>query len=693
MDWQRHRHLLTGLDRNPGWSPAAMYEALAEHAAVGMYMTEDDCFLYVNDRLAQMLGYQCNEMLALSFFDVVEHDERQRVAETLNQTPAPEEIHHERKARRSDGTLIDVEIFASRLEVEGRRLVVGVVLDRSGRKQEDAMAQFSSLIYEHSSDAMVVTDANGVVITVNPAFTDITGYSLDEIVGNRISMLNSGRHNSAFFQAMWEGINHSGSWEGEIWNRRKNGEEYAEQLTISTSYNEDGSVRCRVGLFSDITEKKRREERIWHQAHYDYLTGLPNRLMLQQGLEAKMLYARHTGSSFVLLYLDLDLFKEVNDTLGHAKGDELLRQVAARLQSCIRRSDLVARLGGDEFCILADGISDEEEVRSLCEKIVRSVAEPYVLGDDRGLISVSIGATFYPQDGDSAEVLIQNADLAMYSAKDQGRNSYAVFAPGMRRKAGLRQQLVRDLSGALDAGQLILYYQPIVDLRTGQAVKAEALLRWQHPTNGLLSPMRFMGEAEETGLIVDIGNWVFQEAARQVARWRTKVPGFQVAVNMSQVQFASHNLHPANLLAILRRLDLPGDGMMVEVTERLLMDISAEMGNKLLAFSDAGIHIALDDFGTGYSSLPYLLTYHIDYLKIDMSFVRNIERSPQDRLLCETIILMAHNLGLSVIAEGVTTPGQHQALSEAGCDFAQGFLYCAPVSAQTFEKVLGPFDD
>jgi len=666
-----------------------MYESLAEQAAVGMYLVQDDRFIYVNNCLARMLGYQRDQLLGLSLFDVVPHDERQRVAVKLRQALVREQdIRYERKARCQDGSLIDVEILGSRIESDGKQLIAGVMLDVTRRKQEEAMAQLTSLVYQHSSEAMVVTDANGIVVTVNPAFTDITGYSLDEVVGRRISMLSSGRHDTAFYKAMWKAIRRTGCWEGEIWNRRKNGEEYAERLSVSTSYNDDGSVRCRVGLFSDVTEKKRRDERIWYQAHYDYLTGLPNRLMLQQGLEAKMLYARHTGSTFVLLYLDLDLFKEINDSLGHAKGDDMLRQVASRLLGCVRRSDLVARLGGDEFCIVADGIRDEDEIRSLCEKIVRAVAEPYMLGEDRGLISVSIGAASYPRDGDSVDELIHNADLAMYAAKDLGRNCYSVYAPGMRRDVGLRRQLARDLSGALDAGQLILYYQPIVDLRSGRCVQAEALLRWQHPRNGLLSPMHFMHEAEETGLIVEIGNWVFHEAARQLAQWRQRQPQFQMTVNMSPAQFASRKLHVADLLASLHRFGVPSNAMVVEITERLLMDISPDIGHKLLAFSDAGMKIALDDFGTGYSSLPYLLSYHIGYLKIDMSFVRNIERSPQDRSLCEAIIVMARKLGLAVIAEGVTTPGQRKALVEAGCDFAQGFLYSAPVNAQAFESLI-----
>lgn len=668
-----------------------MYRGLAENVAVGVYLLEDNHFYYVNERLAQMLGYQREEMLGLSVFDVVAHDERQRVAEMLHLTltDTSHEVHFERKARCKDGTFISVEIHGSRLLVNGRRIIAAVMLDITGRKNTETMTQLTSLVYEHSSAAMVVTDANGVLITVNPAFTDITGYGLDEVVGRRMSMLSSGRHNKAFFTAMWESLGATGSWEGDIWNCRKNGEEYAQHLKISTSYNADGSVRCRVGLFADITEKKRRDERIWRQAHYDYLTGLPNRLLLQQSLEAKLLYSRHSRSSFALLYLDLDMFKEVNDQFGHSKGDELLRQVAARLQGGVRRSDLVARLGGDEFCIVADGIDEAKKAGDLCEKIVRIIAEPYVLGEDRGLVSVSIGVAIFPQHGEDTDELMENADLAMYAAKAQGRNGYSEFVPGMRKAAGLRRQMARDLIHALNSNELTLYYQPIIDLRTGRVVKAEALLRWQHPEKGLLSPPQFLDEAEVAGISAKIGNWVFGEAARQVAYWRQKFdPEFQMAINISRTQFCSRDLHPADLLAVLHQHELPGDSMIIEITERLLMGISPEMGNKLLAFSDTGMQIALDDFGTGCSSLPDLLAYRVSHLKIDMEFVRNIERSAQDRHLCEAFVLMARKVGLSVIAEGVTTPGQRKALIDAGCDLAQGFLYAAPLTVQDFESLL-----
>lgn len=667
-----------------------MYEGLAEHVAVGLYLIEDDHFRYVNTRLAQMLGYSREELVGLSLYDIVAHDERQRVAETLRQTLTGDRrgIHYERKARRKDGSFIDVEIFGSRVEAGDEWLIAGVMIDVTSRKQDESMSELTSLVYEHSRDAMVVTDANGIIITVNPAFTDITGYGLDEVVGRRMNILSSGRHDKDFFQAMWESIQSTGGWEGQIWNRRKDAQEYVERLSITTTYNDDGTPRCRVGMFSDITEQKKHDDRIWHQAHYDHLTSLPNRLMLQQGLEAKMLYSRHTGLGFALLYLDLDLFKEINDTLGHVQGDELLRQVATRLLGCVRRSDLVVRLGGDEFCIIADAVSNEEEVRGLCEKIVRTVAEPYILGEDLGLISVSIGVAFYPRDAENADELIHHADMAMYVAKSQGRNCFSVFAPGMRKELGERRELVRDLALALEQDQFVLYYQPIFDLSSGRVVKAEALLRWQHPRNGLLAPIHFMQEAEETGLIVDIGNWVFREAAMQTAKWRAHRPEFQMAVNFSAAQFASRDLHPADYLKILQSHGMPAEAMMIEITESLLLDVSPDIGNKLLAFSDSGIQLALDDFGTGFSSLPQMLRYGIGCLKIDMSFVRNIERSALDRHLCEAIILMARKLGLSIIAEGVTTPGQRTALLEAGCNFAQGFLYSAPLPASTFEELF-----
>lgn len=567
----------------------------------------------------------------------------------------------------------------------------GVALGDTDPTQVETMAHLSSLVYMHGVSAMVVTDANGFIITVNPAFSDITGYLAEDVVGRRMSMFSSGRHGPAFYREMWQSLASSGRWEGEIWNRRKNGEEFIERLTVDTTYNQDGSVRFRVGTFIDVTEQKRRDERIWHQAHHDHLTHLPNRLLLQQGLEAKMLCCGHTNESFALLYIDLDNFKEINDTLGHVRGDELLRQIAGRLQSCVRRSDLVARQGGDEFCVIYDGLSQADETQALCEKLVLALAEPYMLGEDQRQVSASIGVAFYPRDGQSVEELMHNADLAMYAAKGQGRNGYRLFAPGMRKKATARLQTQRDLSSALDAGQLVLYYQPIIDMTSARVVKAEALLRWQHPHNGLLSPAHFLREAEETGLIVDIGNWVFQEAAQQAAKWRWRYgPGFKVSVNMSLKQFESPNVRPSDMLSVQQKLGLPGDSMVVEITERSLMNINPEIGNKLRAFSEAGIHIALDDFGTGSSSLPYLLAYGIGYLKIDMSFVHNLERNPSDRRLCEAMILMAHSLGLSVIAEGVSTPGQREALAQAGCEFAQGFLYSEAVPVQTFEEQFLP---
>lgn len=560
-----------------------------------------------------------------------------------------------------------------------------------GSMSADPMAQLTPLVYLHRGSAVVVTDANGLIIAINQGFTDITGYQADEVVGRSMSMFRSGRHGASFYSAQWQSLTSSGHWEGEIWSHRKGGDEFVERLTINTTYHEDGSVRFRVGTFVDITDIKRRDERIWHQAHHDRLTGLPNRLLLQQGLEAKMLYCAHSKESFALLYLDFDHFKTINETLGHLRGDELLRQIAQRLQGGARRSDMVARLGGDKFCVVYDGVSRPVEARALCEQLICALAEPYVLGEDPCQVSASIGVSLYPRHGESVDELMHNAGLAMYAAKSQGRNGYRVFTSGLLKQASVRSRSQHDLSAALEAGQLVLHYQPIIDLASSRVVKAEALLRWQHPQNGLLSPAHFLREAEETGLIVDIGNWVFQEAAQQAAKWRWRYgPGFKVSVNMSLKQFESPNVQPADMLFVQQKLGLPGDSMVVEITERSLMDINPEIGNKLRAFSEAGIQIALDDFGTGSSALPYLLAYRIGYIKIDMSFVRNLEHNANDRRLCEAIIHMAHALGLAVIAEGVSTAGQREVLAQAGCEFAQGFLYSEAVSAQDFEEQFAP---
>jgi diguanylate cyclase (GGDEF)-like protein len=446
--------------------------------------------------------------------------------------------------------------------------------------------------------------------------------------------------------------------------------------------------------FSLVTEVNERLliEQALREVNFDKLTGLPNRSVLQDRLLMEIRKAHRDKKSLALLFIDLDHFKEINDTLGHHTGDTLLMQMAERLTRSIRENDTVARLGGDEFTVILSEIDDVSIAGQVAEHILQNLTEPFRLGTDIAYVSASIGITLCPQDGDTVAELLRNADQAMYAAKSQGRNRTAYFTRSMQEAAQKRRRLTNELREALARKQFRLFFQPIVELSSGKIRKAEALLRWQHPVRGLISPAEFISIAEHTGMIIDIGEWVFHEAAAHAAHWRKLLPGFQVSINVSPAQFqrkrnARFEWGQHLSQGKQARQDIPME-ISVEITEGLLLDASAVVTGQLLAFRDAGIQVSLDDFGTGYSSLSYLRKFDIDYLKIDQSFVMNIEENPNNFALCEAIIVMAHKLDLKVVAEGVETAGQRAMLQHALCDFAQGFLFSKAVPAHDFEKLL-----
>ncbi len=679
-------------DRRSLQQAEAMFRGMAENTMVGIYIVQGDRFRFVNAKMAEMFHYDRDEMTSLvDAYEIFPEEERPKVRESVRQRLESEVPHvrHERRGVCKDGSLINIEIYGSKMLLDGRPVTMGIALDITTRKAVEASARMASLVYQNSSEAMVVTDPDGCIINVNPAFSAITGYSAEETIGRKLSILSSGRHDRAFYEAMWHSLNNTGKWQGDIWNRRKNGEEYAERLTINTSYDDDGSVHCRVGLFSDITKKKQSDAFIWRQANYDHLTGLPNRQLFHDRLERAIARANRSGLPMALVFLDLDFFKDVNDTLGHGVGDELLKQVAKRLSACVRATDTVARLGGDEFTIIVGELQNTDVAHRICQHALTALAEPYYLGEEVASISTSMGVTFYPDDGQNVQELLKNADLAMYAAKGKGRNQFCYFTPIMQQHAHSRRQLLRDLVGALGRQEFMLHYQPVVELSSGRVCKAEALIRWMHPELGLISPAEFIPLAEDSGMIVSIGDWVFREAARQVAAWRASHRmDFQISVNVSPAQFAAEGLSHSAWLEYLQELNLSGHCIVVEITERLLMDAGAPISSKLLAFRDAGIQVALDDFGTGYSSISYLKKFDIDYIKIDQSFVRNLGADTDDMALCEAIIVMAHRLGLKVIAEGVETAEQRELLRRAGCDYGQGYLFSPPVPAEQFSQLM-----
>ncbi len=444
-----------------------------------------------------------------------------------------------------------------------------------------------------------------------------------------------------------------------------------------------------TGVSQDISEKKQSEELIWQQANFDPLTSLPNRRMFQDRLEHEIKKSHRDGSPLALMFIDLDKFKEVNDTLGHDKGDILLSEAARRIAACVRETDTVARLGGDEFTVILSELSDPGNIERIAQAIISTLVAPFQLGEETAFVSASIGITLYPNDASNLEMLMSNADQAMYVSKSAGRNRFSYFTHSLQEAALNRMHLINDLRGALPGNQFLLHYHPIVELASGDIRKAEALIRWQHPTRGLINPAEFVLLAEESGMIVEIGDWVFREAAQQVQRLRaTHHPEFQISVNKSPVQFRNDDRYFREWLPHLQGLGLPGQCMAIEITEGLLLDATAGVQSKLLDLRDAGIQVALDDFGTGYSSLSYLKKFDIDYIKIDRSFVRNLTATSDDMALCEAIIVMAHKLGLKVIAEGIETATQRHLLTAAGCDYGQGHLFTRPLPSQEFEELL-----
>ena len=462
---------------------------------------------------------------------------------------------------------------------------------------------------------------------------------------------------------------------------------------IVISRSADGKPLRMIGTHTDITNRKNAEVQIWQQANFDPLTGLPNRRMLRDRLAQEIKKTFRDGKQLAILFVDLDHFKEVNDTLGHDAGDLLLVEAARRIVGCVRESDTVARMGGDEFTLVLSDLQNEERLDRILHDVLQAMANHFQIGDEQVYISASIGITIYPADGLEAETLFKNADQALYVAKGAGRNRFSFFTPSLQEAAQARVRLANDLRAGVTAGQFHLVYQPIVSLTDGQVSKAEALLRWQHPTRGAVGPAEFIPIAEATGLIIEMGEWVFRQAAAQSLQWRTKHHAqFQVSINKSPVQFHNDAGRQKRWGAHLASIGLPGDGIVVEITEGLLLDTSATVTEQLLQLHEAGIQVSLDDFGTGYSSLTYLQRFDIDTIKIDQSFVRHLAPDATELALCKAIILMAHELGMQVVAEGVETAQQLALLTAAGCDFGQGYLFAMPMVAPDFDAFMAKIE-
>ncbi len=640
------------------------------------------CFVEVNEGARNNLGYSQEELRGMTPLDIKPAFGRaafEALLEPLRQGRLAMQAF-ETEHLRKDGTRYPVAVQLQYSDAESPPVFIGMVQDISARKRDEAELLLAASVFDSTHEGIMVTDTKGVILRVNQAFTQITGYTPEEAVGQTPRLLRSEQHDASFYKQMWATIDGTGFWQGEIWNRRKNGEVYPEWLSISAVKDESGQVIRYIGIFSDITEKKLTEDRIYHLAHYDVITDLPNRALFMERLGQALLQAERRGCSLAVLFLDLDGFKLVNDTLGHPAGDQILQQVAGRLRQQVRKGDTVARLGGDEFILLLNELHHKDDVVTIAELLLEELARPYQVDGQEVNMSASIGISVFPGDGADADLLIKHADTAMYRAKAQGKNTYRFFKAEMNRAAMEYMNLHGRLRRALlDMREFELYYQPQFDLQTGQVYGVEALLRWRSGGE-FIPPGQFIPVAEESGLIVPLGEWVLREACAQLRCWRDEGVTLQVAVNLSGRQFRDPGLDDAIGRAI-EQAGIEPRFLEVEITESFAMEDPDRTLQVLNRLKHMGVEVSIDDFGVAYSSLSQLKRFPIDRLKLDQSFVRDIPGDRDDAAIASAIIAMGRQLGLRVIAEGVETLEQLQFLRAEVCDEVQGYLFSQPLPA------------
>ena len=576
-------------------------------------------------------------------------------------------------------------LYIGEAENCGAVLTISDITERR-RAEEQLKLAFEAI--RQSGEGILMTDAQQIILSVNPAFEAVTGYRADQVIGKTPALIASSRHDERFYMAMNESLETTGYWRGEVWNRRQNGEVYPEWLGVSVVRENDGRPKYYVYIYSDMSERQAAQQRIEFLAHHDPLTGLPNRLLLRDRMEQAKALASRMHSRVALMFLDLDRFKTINDSLGHPVGDALLKEVVERLKSCVRESDTISRQGGDEFIILLNDVRDSESVSRVADKIHQRMGEPIMLGKHSLITSFSIGIALYPDDGDEFDSLLQKADTAMYHAKEAGRNGHRFFTEQMNRLVVEHLTLETQLRRALENGEFVLHYQPQQDLHDGSIIGVEALIRWNSPEGGLISPARFIPVAEDSGIIVPIGAWVLGEACRQARAWQDAgLPPFVVAVNLSAVQFRRPDLVNTVINALVLS-DLDSQWLELELTESILIQDAEATLDAVRRLKALGVRLSVDDFGTGYSSLAYLKRFAVDKLKIDQSFIRDLVSDPDDAAIVRAIIQMAHSLKLKTIAEGVESEELANLLRIFHCDEIQGYWFARPMPADELEAFV-----
>ena len=668
----------------------AKYRRLIENSPDTLYIfSSKSGGIYYSKRVEELLGYPLGYLHANPFLwtESIHPDDRENIAKTIKNTGAGKQFAIEYRMCDSKGNWKWVYDRSIQMTEKGDEILIeGLVTDITERKRSEERLNLTARVFANTLDGILITDNRLNIVEINDSFTRITGYSREDVIGKKPSIMASGQHDNAFYAQMWASIETYGHWVGEIWDRKKSGEVYPEMLTISTVKNEQGEVVSYVGVFSDITHIKQHQKQLEQAAHYDALTGIPNRLLLAKLMKQALAQAKRSNTLMAVCYLDLDGFKPINDSFGHDIGDRILIEIARRIEKEIRENDTVARLGGDEFVILLVGMEQPEEWSRSIERLLAAIAHPIEAGGRLFSLSASIGLTLYPVDDEDADTLLRHADQAMYIAKQSGKNRYVLYDFEYGRRFRAQQMMLEQIAHGLAQDQFELYFQPKVNLRTRRLVGAEALIRWNHPERGLLPPAEFLGPLEGTDLDIRLGEWVTDKALAQLDEWRKSGLNLELSINIS-----AHHLQSADFAAKLRTQldahpDLPPLSLQIEILETAALQDVEKVTAIIEECRAFGVGFALDDFGTGYSSLTYLSNLPINTIKVDQSFVRNMLNDEGDLAIVQGIIALARTFGLEIVAEGIETARIYRKLLDMGCEVGQGYGIARPMPADKFSS-------
>jgi diguanylate cyclase (GGDEF)-like protein/PAS domain S-box-containing protein len=641
-------------------------------------------FLLVNKRFEELFGIRKQEAVGKAAGELLPYLSRR-----LQESSSDSAAEYEESIALQDGVrTFSTSCFTLPPDAENSCCVGCIQTDITDRKQLEQQLRLDQKIIENTEEAVVITDSEAVILDVNDAYTEITGYTREDVVGQNPRFCKSGRHDEQFYKEMWRQLLENGIWSGEIWDRRKQGDVFEKWLTINAIQDSGGATVSYVGVFTDITEKKNAERKLRNILFYDPLTKLPNRTLFQERLEQAILNSQERDMPLALFCIDLDRFKDINDTLGHKAGDELLVQAAKRIRNGLRKSDIVARLCGDEFCVILSEIKLRESVGLLAMRLIHLLQQPFYLAEQEVFVDASIGISIYPDDAKEAEGLLQNADTAMHFAKEQARGSFQHFRSQMNERLLQRLNLEHDLRHALEQEEFLLHYQPKYSLTEERFVGAEALVRWLHPKEGMISPAEFIPVAEAGSMIIALGEWVLRTACRQVKTWEEEGLGrLRIAVNLSSKQFQDRKLLQF-IKDTLQETGLAAEQLELEITESTVMEHPQQTAELLREIRELGVRIAIDDFGTGYSSLAYLKKFPVNTLKIDQSFVADLTKDSEDEAIVDSIIRMAAGLKLDVVAEGVETQEQLDFFKKRRCKEVQGYFFSKPLPAEAFAEKI-----